>query len=315
MPQIYIHPVCTAARRCARCHSAWSDKIPLTFTCSSLPPPPRFSLRFKEPNPEAFISIYSSASQAKGKCSSDVCPLSSALAPSSACGKHAQFYPNLPFATSTLSDVKATDTITPLRLRHNVEHHSFIHPPSLLIKPETDSFTSRPTLTAPSSTITMGRRAPIAAMASGLVSNPYAPAKEYVAQTTLCELCNITMKTRDWAAHKNSKKHRAAEKKEFEKNNPPVDGFGDHADGFNTDAHGGFGANPSANTNGGSDGRACFGCGETGHTKRDCPQGGSGGLGGSGGQTCYGCGEEGHQKRDCPQGAGGQACFNCGNVG
>jgi cellular nucleic acid-binding protein len=155
----------------------------------------------------------------------------------------------------------------------------------------------------------MGRRAPITSMASGMVSNPYAPAKEYVAQTTLCELCNITMKTRDWAAHKNSKKHRAAEKKEDEKNNPPSNGFGDNTDGFNTDANGGFSTNYSGNTNGGSDGRARFGCGETGHTKRDCPQGGSGG------QACYGCGEEGHQKRDCPQGAGGQACFNCGNVG
>jgi hypothetical protein len=71
-------------------------------------------------------------------------------------------------------------------------------------------------------------------MASGMVSNPYAPAKEYVAQTTLCELCNITMKTRDWAAHKNSKKHRAAEKLENEKNNPPSNGFGDNTDGFNT---------------------------------------------------------------------------------
>lgn len=69
----------------------------------------------------------------------------------------------------------------------------------------------------------------------------------------------------------------------------------------------------SYNNNGGDGGgdRACFGCGQTGHQKRDCPSGGGGG----GNRACFGCGMTGHQKRDCPQGSGGQACFNCGETG
>jgi hypothetical protein len=68
----------------------------------------------------------------------------------------------------------------------------------------------------------------------------------------------------------------------------------------------------SYNNTGGGD-RACYGCGQTGHQKRNCPSGGGGGGGGD--RACYGCGQTGHQKRDCPQGTGGQACFNCGETG
>jgi cellular nucleic acid-binding protein len=158
----------------------------------------------------------------------------------------------------------------------------------------------------------MGRRAGIAMMSSGMAANPYARPKDQIALITLCELCDIQMKTKDWNAHKNSKKHRAEETKEQKKNNPAANSSGDDG-GFSVDnptGNGGFGDGFGASySGGGSDDRACLGCGETGHTKRECPSGGSDG------QACYGCGEEGHQKRDCPHGAGGQACFNCGNVG
>jgi cellular nucleic acid-binding protein len=167
---------------------------------------------------------------------------------------------------------------------------------------------------------------------SGLASNPYPRPKEHVAMNTTCELCERTMPTKDWHSHKNSKKHRAAEAKEKgEPDGVNNNGFGGDAAGFTASTNfdttntgddawggsGGFNAGTSSygnNTGGGGGDRACFGCGQTGHQKRDCP---SGGGGGGGGGACYGCGEEGHQKRDCPNGGGGggQACFNCGEVG
>lgn len=182
------------------------------------------------------------------------------------------------------------------------------------------------------------------AIMSNLVANPYPKAKEHVARMSLCEVCDRQILTKDWASHKNSRKHRAAEAKEreeLEKLKNPGGSFGGDAAGFgDSNEFGGAGqfananefggaANSTndgwgsggdfANTNtssynntGGGD-RACYGCGQTGHQKRDCPSGGGGGGGGD--RACYGCGQTGHQKRDCPQGTGGQACFNCGETG
>jgi cellular nucleic acid-binding protein len=168
---------------------------------------------------------------------------------------------------------------------------------------------------------------------SNMNSNPYPRPKEQLPTHTTCELCARTMLTRDWNGHKNSKKHREVEKK-----------LKDEAEGVNTNNSGGdtftaetggwgsetFGTTTAGNDGGwsstgaaentgsyntgggGGDDRACFGCGQTGHQKRDCPSGGGGG-----GRACYGCGDTGHQKRDCPKGGsgGGQACFNCGEEG
>jgi hypothetical protein len=194
-------------------------------------------------------------------------------------------------------------------------------------------------------------RGPTAVM-SNLVANPYPKAKEHVARMSLCELCDRQILTKDWISHKNSKKHRAAEAKEheeLEKSKNPGDSFGGDATGFSdsngfsstnefanvnnefgggdtfgdatTTTNDGWGSTgdftttniSSHNNNGGSD-RTCYGCGQTGHQKRDCPSG-AGGGGGGGDRACYGCGQIGHQKRDCPQGSGGQACFNCSEVG
>lgn len=200
---------------------------------------------------------------------------------------------------------------------------------------------------------------------AGMPSNPYNRPKEQIPRITVCELCDRSLNTKDWNAHKNSKKHRAAEDAEKAKENAHVnsngfDGFGGEASGFTPEAgfdlpstdsgNGGWGSSGGFNigndfgssnygnkTSGGGGDRACFGCGETGHTKRDCPKGGSSGgdracfgcgevghtkrdcpKGGSSDRACFGCGEVGHTKRDCPKGGsggGGQACFNCGLEG
>ncbi|KAF3033072.1 hypothetical protein E8E12_001851 [Didymella heteroderae] len=167
----------------------------------------------------------------------------------------------------------------------------------------------------------------------GMSSEPYHKGKEKVGQKTLCETCDRVIMSRDWPAHQNSKGHRnkkeaIKDKENLKKNNDGTDTWVADTSNFTLDA--GFGlASPdsgwgnsgsgeafgtSSTGNKTSGGQGCFKCGETGHRKADCPQGGSGG----GGQGCFKCGEVGHRKADCPQGGsggGGKACFNCGNEG
>lgn len=56
-----------------------------------------------------------------------------------------------------------------------------------------------------------------------------------------------------------------------------------------------------------------FHCGQPGHRKSECPNGG--------GNACFRCGEFGHRKAECPNppqgggGGGGRPCFNCGELG
>ena len=192
-------------------------------------------------------------------------------------------------------------------------------------------------------------RAQVYNLPPGMASNPYQGMKVQTPLKTTCELCNRTFNTRDWPMHKNSKAHLALEQAEKDKENAknnvhatteygfsfsPVDFNSNGKDAFTKSGGADFGF--GSQTGGGD--RACFGCGETGHSKRDCPHGGGGGTGdracyscgevghskkdcpsggGSTDRACYGCGEVGHNKRDCPSAApgGGQVCFNCGEEG
>ncbi|KAF1974139.1 hypothetical protein BU23DRAFT_118180 [Bimuria novae-zelandiae CBS 107.79] len=158
-------------------------------------------------------------------------------------------------------------------------------------------------------------------------ANPYPKPKEVVPEFTACEVCKRTIPTKNWSEHKGSKKHRKAEDEERrgkDKENFASYGGVDGVTSIDGADHWGGGGGDTWATNetdsggavqGGGSGRACYGCGEEGHQKRDCPK-----SSGGGGRACYGCGEEGHQKRDCPQSASGsggdsRACFNCGMTG
>jgi cellular nucleic acid-binding protein len=163
----------------------------------------------------------------------------------------------------------------------------------------------------------MARGAP--AMTTSMASNPYPKPKEHIPRITQCELCNRELPTKDWPAHKNSKKHREAEAKEraeIEAVKNPTN-FGGDTSGSNNDNEfanaNEFGSGDAfANaTTSGDDG---WGAVESFSTTK--PTSYNNGGGGSGDQrACFGCGETGHQKRDCPQGSGGQTCYNCGGSG
>lgn len=171
----------------------------------------------------------------------------------------------------------------------------------------------------------------------GLVSNPYPAAKDHQSINTVCELCDRTIKTKDWSAHKRSRKHRELEQKEREGEAkkqalPTGDGFSDNTSGFNNDAGtagdwgdnagtaGGWGDNAgttggwgdNAGTWGSGSGDASTGYGNdslnsTGYSGHKAQSGGPG--------ACYGCGEVGHNKRDCPSTGASRGCFNCGQQG
>ncbi|KAK7181841.1 hypothetical protein DPSP01_002429 [Paraphaeosphaeria sporulosa] len=144
-------------------------------------------------------------------------------------------------------------------------------------------------------------------------TNPYPPARDKEPDVFICEICDRRIGSKDWAAHKNSKKHRACEdelgraKDVVDTKYPATDKKGND-DAFD---QGAWNQDDGAPYLRGGDSRTCNGCGEVGHIKRNCP---NPPAGGSSGGACYSCGQEGHQKRDCPNG-GGDACFNCGMTG
>jgi hypothetical protein len=167
---------------------------------------------------------------------------------------------------------------------------------------------------------------------ANLVSNPYPPHKVINPTFTTCEICDRQIMTKDWRAHKSSKKHREIEKKlaDDEKAQNYADSGGWGAVGVTNDQV----ASGNGCRNCGEDGhfvkdcpapkksRACHNCGEEGHMSRECPEERKGGGGSGGGGPCYNCGEEGHMSRDCTQerktssgGGGSRTCRNCDQEG
>lgn len=45
-------------------------------------------------------------------------------------------------------------------------------------------------------------RGSLATQLSGMAANPYSRPKEHMPDNTTCELCDRTMRTQDWTAHK-----------------------------------------------------------------------------------------------------------------
>ncbi|KAF2868828.1 hypothetical protein BDV95DRAFT_630503 [Massariosphaeria phaeospora] len=153
--------------------------------------------------------------------------------------------------------------------------------------------------------------------ASAMVSNPYPRPRETQPINTICEVCTRTIMTKNWQAHKNSKRHRDLEQLERTKESG-IDSAAGSSFGGDT----AFGAPDSTTGNGwgGDGGAATDGWGAVDSSNGFGGTGGSGTLrggggGGGGGRECFGCGEVGHNKRDCPKSSGGRACFNCGQTG
>jgi cellular nucleic acid-binding protein len=143
-----------------------------------------------------------------------------------------------------------------------------------------------------------------------LTANPYHRAKENIPGFTFCELCERKLPTKDWFSHKQSKKHRAAEEKEREGTEKAKNPTGFGGDDPFTAASGNNGWASTGDTTSGNDGWGTGGDFATTNTKT---------YNGGGGddRACFGCGKSGHQKRDCPSGGGGggNACYNCGISG
>lgn len=157
------------------------------------------------------------------------------------------------------------------------------------------------------------------AIAMAMLANPYPKPKAHVPRLTLCEVCDRELPTKDWPAHKNSKKHREAEAKERGETVKNAFSFGGDAIGFgssNESANAnGFGFGDAFATTATTDGNG-WATGVDFSTTKSTSYGKNGNNGGSGDQrACFGCGETGHQRRDCPRVSKNQGCFNCGDTG
>lgn len=113
-------------------------------------------------------------------------------------------------------------------------------------------------------------------------TNPYNNAKDVPPDFYTCERCHRTIPSKNWPEHKNSKKHRALEdeerrskdKENFSSTEPVDNGFGSGGDTSEpTATQDSWGSIEGDNTFGGATrgggGRACHGCGDEGHIKRD----------------------------------------------
>jgi hypothetical protein len=104
--------------------------------------------------------------------------------------------------------------------------------------------------------------------------NPYPPCKEKAPDFFECELCHRSIPSKHWPEHKNSKKHRA--KEDEERRGKSKENFNSTGNtGYVVEGFGGLeGAwvQATPDLGGGSrgaDDRACHGCNEVGHIKRD----------------------------------------------
>ena len=151
-----------------------------------------------------------------------------------------------------------------------------------------------------------------AVLAANLIANPYPAAKDHQAINTICELCDRTIKTKDWSAHKRSKKHRENEKKENEAGEGAKQAIDANANGFTDNFNGTNGQEWGNDTSvwASSSGDPTDGFGNGG---LDSGYGNKASSGGPG--ACYGCGQVGHNKRDCPSTGAPRGCFNCGDQG
>lgn len=95
-------------------------------------------------------------------------------------------------------------------------------------------------------------------------ANPYPPARDKDPDVFICEICDRRIGSKDWTAHKNSKKHRANED-ELRRSKDRVAAGASGANGF-LDQGAWIQEDSGAHLRGGTD-QVCYGCGEVGHLK------------------------------------------------
>jgi len=170
------------------------------------------------------------------------------------------------------------------------------------------------------------------AATTAVVSNPYPQARTIVPKNTECELCERTILTKDWSAHKNSTRHKILEEKEANDASASDAPFADTTNGKSaaknstkktSDVDDGFGignltvAEPAwGDADATGDGGWGEGTGAIGDNAWDSGVDGqtveNGGWGVDSG-TKAGFGNGGGYKKD--RGDSSQACFNCGETG